>query len=684
LAVAPAPAAPPADPWAGARLLEPPAAPSARPIPLASVQRLTLPNGLPVLLVPSAGVPVVDVSLTIRVGGLDETAEQQGLTALVGQLLRRQARAADRLEGVGGTLTVAWGEEAITIHCGGPATALEICAEAVARLALHPALGPRELAEVRGVLAAAVDKIHDDRDALAEQHMAALLFGEQHARGVATTRESIEAQTAKQLTALVGRAFVAQNAELAIAGPVEPARLRGTLVRVFGALPRGRRASRPEPAIPERHGLTALLVNRPEPGPARVALGRAGVRHRDPDYLATLLVTQVLRERLARHLPGLRVELDASEWTGELRVSALVAPEQAVAAAAEMRAELSRLAQAGPNDEEVDHARRQLAGSYALRLATPVQLMAALVTADLHGLPPAEVGRYPVAVSAVTTDEAHRAAARHLDPQGCVLVLVGRAPIIGPDLAKAGLSAELIEASAPISPGVRHRLLAAKSAIVNASAPEVGRARALIETALRASGGADRIRGIHDITVRSRMTVTLGGSSQQMTVTQYSLPPDKHRMDTSAGGAEIKMVVTAERAWQEANGRIENLPPPVAARARKEQTQRGTVPQAVLVRAADPDTKLRARGQEDRGGRTFDVIELVDRDGETTTLWLDAATHLLARIGDRDSAAELDDWRDVGAGLRYPFKIRVRGQRSMDLEAEDVKVNAGLSEALFR
>ena len=46
--------------------------------PAAAIERLSLPNGLDVVLAPDARVPTVGVALLYRVGSRDERPEQEG------------------------------------------------------------------------------------------------------------------------------------------------------------------------------------------------------------------------------------------------------------------------------------------------------------------------------------------------------------------------------------------------------------------------------------------------------------------------------------------------------------------------------------------------------------------------------------------------------------------------------
>jgi len=281
-------------------------------------------------------------------------------------------------------------------------------------------------------------------------------------------------------------------------------------------------------------------------------------------------------------------------------------------------------------------------------------------------------------VAAVTTADARAAASRRLDADNMVVVLVGRGDVVAPALAKVGLKAERVAYTDPISAATRKQASAARSSILAASPADVGKAKALIDQALRAAGGADKLKGVKDVTVTAKMSL----GSQKVSVKQYVLLPDKRRMDMNMGGMDVKMVITKDAAFQQSGPQVVDLPPAIAAKARKEQ--RAGLPTEVLMRASEPGAKVVVRPQVEEGGKKLDVIEMIDKDGDTTTLWIDAKTHLLSKVGDSDGAAELDDWRDVAGGIKYPFKMHLRGKQSIDLDTEEVKINSGLSPDLFK
>jgi len=94
-------------------------------------------------------------------------------------------------------------------------------------------------------------------------------------------------------------------------------------------------------------------------------------------------------------------------------------------------------------------------------------------------------------------------------------------------------------------------------------------------------------------------------------------------------------------------------------------------------------------GTREAEGRTFDVLEVVPEGGRELELWLDAATHLPARVveveGQPVSTTFLADYREVD-GLKLPHRIRTTtGDERYDtlVELTSVEVNPKLPEGFF-
>ena len=89
--------------------------------------------------------------------------------------------------------------------------------------------------------------------------------------------------------------------------------------------------------------------------------------------------------------------------------------------------EVSKIAEEGPTQQELDEAKSYLKGSQMLQLDTSSKLASALLQYQLDKLPIDYLDKRAAIIDAVTLDDA-RQAAKRLWGQGLITVVVGREP----------------------------------------------------------------------------------------------------------------------------------------------------------------------------------------------------------------------------------------------------------------
>ena len=118
-------------------------------------QRLVLPNGLTIVLVPKKDVPMIAFSGFVRGGALADPADKPGVGSLVAGLLDRGAgkrsayEFADALEGVGGTFNAGAGAESITFSGQFLARDRALMIELIADALMRPTFDAQEFAAYR-------------------------------------------------------------------------------------------------------------------------------------------------------------------------------------------------------------------------------------------------------------------------------------------------------------------------------------------------------------------------------------------------------------------------------------------------------------------------------------------------------------------------------------------------------
>jgi zinc protease len=450
--------------WAGRKdLFQPPPPPQPRPLQLPRLERWKLPNGLEVIVVPRAELPVVSFGVAVKAGGYDERRQSVGVAAFTAEMLRKGTKrsTADQIseliDGVGGSLEASAANEHSGVSCTVLAKDRGVCFRLLAEILLTPTFPEAEMGEIRDGMLGGINQRYDNPGALAGAHFAATLFGDAHPDGWVLMPDDVRRITRADLVAFWKTYYRPNNSLLVMAGDVgELAGLRAQIEKAFGRWARGTIPARPQFQLPEHQGTRTLLVDKDDLTQTTLMFGHPGVRHGDPAWYAVTLMNYVLggsdfssrlmiEVRSRRGLTyGISSSFGDSLYRGAFEVSAATKNESAWDAFAASVAELRRMKEEGPTAEEVAKAHGYYAGSYPFQLQSAPNVASSIVGAELHGLGVAYVEELAVRLGAVDVAAAKSAAASFLHPDDLTVVIVGRGQVVAPQLEKAGVKFERI------------------------------------------------------------------------------------------------------------------------------------------------------------------------------------------------------------------------------------------------
>ncbi|MCI0370409.1 MAG: insulinase family protein [candidate division NC10 bacterium] len=406
--------------------------------------REVLPNGLVLLTAERRALPIVTVRVLVRAGSLHEPADLPGLANLAAVLLpqgtaRRTAlELSEAIDFVGGTLKAEGGQDTATVTLTllkrDLATGLDILADLVRSPAFREEEIQRKVQQLKGAIA---QKAEDAGTVAAEAFAAALYGSHPYGRPVEGTAEGLPAITRQHLVDFHARLYVPNNTLVAVAGDVTAAEVRGLFEKFLGGWP-----ARPVPApsLPPVASPPTRVVRRldRELTQANIVVGHVGYPRRSPDHYALSVLNYILggggftsrlvhsiREERgwaydvhSRFSPGLEA--------GPFAVTLQTKNETAGDAVREVLAQLRRIRQDGITAEELRDAQAFLTGSFPLRYDTNAEVAALLTQMELHGLGMDFPERYPDLIRSLTREEIGRAAQQYLDPDRCVVIVVGK------------------------------------------------------------------------------------------------------------------------------------------------------------------------------------------------------------------------------------------------------------------
>ena len=408
------------------------------------IQRLVSPGGIEAWFVQDATVPLIAMEYAFQGGAAQDPAGKPGVGNLVADLLDEGSGELDsktfheRLDRRAIELSFQVARDnfrgSLRMLRDNKDEAFELLRTALT----SPHFDSTDVERIRSQVLSGLRRETTNPSALAGRKFLELAFpNHPYGRPSNGTLESVPTITVDDLKDYTRRVLAKDTLKVAVVGDVDPATLGKLLDQTFGALPAKAQLT-PVPDIVATKPPERVLVSLDVPQTV-ITFGGPGIRRHDPNFMAAYVVNHVLgggglSSRLykeVREKRGLAYSIyEALLWMdhsalflGNTGTRADRAGETIDAVEAEIR----RIAEQGPTQQELDEAKSYLKGSQMLALDTSSKLAQAMLQYQLDKLPIDYIEKRSAIVDAVTLDDVKRVS-RRLWGNGLLTVIVGRAP----------------------------------------------------------------------------------------------------------------------------------------------------------------------------------------------------------------------------------------------------------------
>ena len=423
-----------------------------------ALHRFELDNGLSVIVLEDHRLPRVTLGVSLRRGAASVARDRAGLAGFTADLMKRGAGDRDALalatavDEIGSSLYVNASWDSITTQVWGLTRDLDRVLEILADVVLRPQFAEEEAERTRRETLAGFERAKADAHYLERRFTVRALYPDERAglplTGAPETVGALDSASAREFHA---RMFVPNNAVFFASGDVDAEELLGRVGEVFGAWPASELADvgppLPAPTPSERH---VLVVDRPEAVQTRITLAHEGIARTNPDRIAAGLMNSVIGGSgfSSRLTKTLRADAGLTYGVGstfQMRRGGGIYSVSTFTRVAEVRrvidlllVELERARNQPPTEEELEATRSLAVGGFALALETSDAVLSALVDLEIYGLPQDSLDTYRTLVRATTTSDVARLARQLLHPERAVIVLVGPAAALLPQLEGLG------------------------------------------------------------------------------------------------------------------------------------------------------------------------------------------------------------------------------------------------------
>ncbi len=722
---------------ASAQQLEWPRETPPRPLPAREIkfppyELQTLPNGLQVVVVLHHEQPAVTMRLLVRAGTAQDPKGKFGLARLLASLLdqgtsgpaaRTSQQMQDAIDFIGGEMSAGAGSDLSFVNMMVMKDSFETGLRMLSDMTRHPAFAQPEIERQRNQMLSSLQVSLQDPEWVANSVFDRLVYGF-HPYGMPDggTPESLAAITRDDLVAFHDAYFVPNNAILAIVGDVTAEEAFATVSRVLGdwtkkEVPPQKFIDPPEPTR------RVIVVDKPDAVQTEVRVGHLGVPRTSPDYMALNLAIRILggegSNRLHQVLRtqraltyGAQASFDTLKESGDFEAQTNTRSEATGEVLRLIVDEFWRLQRERVNEIELLDAKAYLTGSFPLTIETPNAIAMQVMNVLFYGLPVQDLQTFRERVNAITVDDVQRVAQKYLRPDRLSIVLVGNASAFASQLrgigfgqyetvALANLDLTASDLKRPerragpiarggawrgaVPPGVA---AAVAYAPMQAGASESSRATALLDQAIAAKGGLDRLRAVKTIRVSQTLTSESGTRAVSMQSTNYIQYPDRFRVETQTPNGLIVQGFDGTDAWLKDPRAVQSGPPALVRDAR-DSLRRDVM--ALLLAAKDGGVAARALPDvRDASGHVSHALELSAKDLNPVVLYVDPSSGLITKetfvAGPNNVLIEeaFSDYRAV-EGVQFAFHAqRTAGELKAERQVRDIAVNPALDPSLFK
>ncbi|MDX1671971.1 MAG: pitrilysin family protein [Balneolaceae bacterium] len=594
-----------------------------------NVEIFTLDNGIKFFLVEDHELPLIDLTLRVRTGGVLVPNEKTGLASITGTVMRSggtEKHPSDQLNELLENRAASM-ETFISFSSGGGSMNVlkedfEELLPVFIDLLKNPAFPEEKVELAKTQQKSAISRRNDSQQQIGFREFEQLIYGENSVYGRTTEYETINNITRQDLVDFHNKHFVGSNMMIGLIGDFDTGQIKKLLTREFGKIEKGTRTELKFPEIDYEYKSSVNFVNKPDVNQSLVLMGHIGGLRENPDYAEIQVMNEVLSGgfsgrlfQIVRTDMGLAYSVFGNYsmntfYPGQFYTGVMTKSSTTAEAIDAIRKQIIRLQKEPVSQEELKNVKDQFLNSLVFRYDSYEDVLREQISNEYRGLPDDAFDQYVKELRATTIQDVQRVAKEYLRPNQMQILVVGNEEEIGDQLQKYG-EVNRIDISIP-QPG------SDKTQTVQGDAAK-GR-QILDKMADALITPEQELNSLTTVAELTQFNPNMPGGSMTMRVTTTVDYPDavEQTMETPQG--PMKLNFEGGEGTMQMMGQERPIPPQMI-KGMKEELNRSYLAIARDNEQLDPQYL----GTEDFEGETYDKIS-VTIDEKNISLLVDQDT----------------------------------------------------------
>lgn len=421
------------------------------------VETFSLDNGITFYLVEDRELPLIDVSVIVRTGGVQVPNEKAGLASITGTVMRSggtQSYPADSLNAMLENRAASM-ETGIGFTSG--SAGMNVLKEdfdemlpVFISLLTEPAFPEDKIELAKTQQKSGISRRNDNAQQIAFREFDRLIYGKNSVYGRNTEYETINNITREDLVNFHKNHFVGNNMMVGVVGDFDTEKMKQKLSDAFGSIRAGKQTNLLFPEVDYNYQTTINFIDKPDVNQSVVLMGHIGGLRSNPDYAEVQVMNQVLSGGFSgRLMQEVRTNLGLAYavfgsyemntfYPGQFYTGVMTKSATTAEAIDAIIKEIERLQNEPITQKELRDTKDQFLNSMVFRYDSYEKVLNQRLSNEYRGLPDDAFDQYVEEVKATTVEDVQRVAREYLRPGKLEILVVGNKEEIGDQLQKYG------------------------------------------------------------------------------------------------------------------------------------------------------------------------------------------------------------------------------------------------------
>jgi predicted Zn-dependent peptidase len=425
----------------------------------------TLSNGLRLVILESHRAPTIALTISLpssnlRDGARPGLAEATAAMMMLGTTTKNARQISEALADIGATLNFGSGGGgggrggpppggASSITVNSLTENFDASLAIMSEVLLHASFPADEFEKWRTRQRSQLEQARTQPNTLSNEALMSVLYPNDARRFTRLTLESLNAITRENLIEHYRKYYLPSGELAGISGDITPAAAVAALEKAIGAWKGGPVEKIALPMAAPIAEKKVYLISRPGSVQTSLTLANRAIERTHPDYIACMVMNQVLGSGPAARLfriireekgytYGVSSSYTATRYLQHFSSSMSVRTEVTAAALTDLLKEFQEIREVVVPAEELAGAKRTLVASFALGLENPAQVLQRWIEQREFGLPEDYWDTYAEKIMAVSAADVRRVARKYVPYDNVQIVAVGDGDKIRELLKKFG------------------------------------------------------------------------------------------------------------------------------------------------------------------------------------------------------------------------------------------------------